>query len=429
MLNLKCLELVLKFLLRTFHHRITPIILLILFFGGCQSLSNAQSINRVSIADRSDGLGHVIRFHANARPDSFKIVQSSPEFIQVILYGKELKFNAETNVSKRPVNTIQVHSILNGFGVDISLAENSRFISRMYRDQNGRDVLIGLTRASANEVNAFTQGFSPLNWADFQHNNQAENNRPITEEPLPPPVPRSTIKFDTVIIDAGHGGKDPGGIGSRGTYEKNVVLPVALKLGAYIKEHLPDLKVVYTRDNDTFIKLDERGRIANRNQGDLFISIHTNAHHLKQPHGSEFFFLGMNRSQAALEVSKRENSVIQFEENGNSQELTEDQLLIYELSNSGYMASSRKFAELIDYQFKERAKRRSRGVKQAGLQVLWEASMPGVLVELGFLSNPAEERFLTSDKGQAIVASAIFRAVREYKEWTERSNANHNSER
>lgn len=409
---------------------------LILLFLSLPFHTHAQTINRVTVADRADGLGQVIRFHMNAAPDSFKIIQSSPELIQAIFYGRTLRLSEAPQAFRNPIQKMEFHEIPGGLGLDIRLQQNATLLGRMYGDQNRRDILIGLTRVTQNEITTFTRGFTPLNWDDFQPRQAPE---PIVEEPKEDnivvddfsftPVPRSTTKFDTIIIDPGHGGRDPGAIGASGTFEKTVVLAVALKLGEYIKQHMPDVKVVYTRETDRFVSLSERGRIANRNQGDLFISIHTNGHSSRQPHGAEFFFLGMNRSQAALEVAKRENAVIQFEDSYEGQELTEDQLLIYELSNAGYMASSRRFAELLDYQFAQRAQRRSRGVKQAGLQVLWEASMPGVLIELGFISNPAEERFMNSEYGQAILASAIFRAVREYQEIIERSNSNRNSSR
>jgi len=122
----------------------------------------------------------------------------------------------------------------------------------------------------------------------------------------------------------------------------------------------------------------------------------------------------MTRSESALEVMKRENSVIELE-SGQTKELTEEDLLIYELMNAGNMSTSQRIAEMIEQQFRERAQRKSRGVKQAGFQVLYEASMPGVLIELGFLSNPNEANYLTSEYGQSIVASAIFRSIRDFK--------------
>jgi N-acetylmuramoyl-L-alanine amidase len=233
---------------------------------------------------------------------------------------------------------------------------------------------------------------------------------------------KKKIKFDTVVIDAGHGGKDPGTIGYRHVEEKNIALAVALKLGAYIKKYLPGVKVVFTRDKDDFIPLEERGHIANKAQGDLFISIHCNSSPARSAHGTEIYFLGLHHTKDAYEVMKKENSVVKLENNNDKKsQLSEEQLLIYELANSGYMSNAEKFAEDIDHQFKDRARRHSRGIKQAGFIVLYYASMPAVLVELGFISNPREEKFLHSKYGQTIMASALFRAVRKYKEQIDQS--------
>jgi N-acetylmuramoyl-L-alanine amidase len=168
------------------------------------------------------------------------------------------------------------------------------------------------------------------------------------------------------------------------------------------------------------VDLYERGRIANRAQGDLFVSIHANAARNRQAYGAEVYFLGVAKTEEALEVMKRENSVILLEDpSSRSRELTDEELIEYELTNIGYMSSSQRLAELMDRQFSERAGRRTRGVKQAGFIVLFQASMPAVLVELGFISNAQEERYLASESGQAILASAMFRAIRDYKEQLE----------
>ena len=207
---------------------------------------------------------------------------------------------------------------------------------------------------------------------------------------------------------------DPGNIGYRNIEEKDVVLSISKKLGSYIEEYLPDVKVIYTRETDRYVDLEERGSIANRAEGDLFISIHADGWTSSSVYGSSVFFLGLHRSDAAFEVMKRENSVF----TAHSEELfnlTEEDLLIYELAHSGYIATSERIAYMIEDQFRTRANRKSRGVKQAGFVVLYQASMPAVLIETGFLSNPAEQRFLTSDYGQSIIASAIFRAIRDYK--------------
>jgi len=424
-------------------------------------------LNRISTATRGDGLGYVIRFHFSAAPDSFKLLQPSGELIQVAVYKNGLKHDDVSVNTYEPFTGIESVKIPGGIGTDINLEPGNNYLAQAYMDANRRDLLVGLTRISSREMELITDGFNPVNWAALYVRDEepdpapdpdgsslvTRSDTPTGSDPpdtlsapelddIPEPEPfdedeefdsdrffaeidRSSIRFNTIIIDPGHGGRDPGALGARGSREKDVALAISKKVGEYIKENLPELNVVFTRSDDTFISLDERGRIANRNQGDLFVSIHANSHRNRQAFGAEVYFLGLHRTQDAFEVMKRENSVVMLED-GNQQnvELSEDQLLVYELTNSSNMASSQMLAELIDRQFAERARRRSRGVKQAGLQVLWHASMPGVLVEVGFISNPEEERFMTSEYGQAILASAIFRAIRDYKELVQNNNRN-----
>src|SRR5699024_1160554 len=223
------------------------------------------------------------------------------------------------------------------------------------------------------------------------------------------------------ILDPGHGGHDHGAPGYGNIKEKDIVLSIAKKVGGYIEENLPDVNVVYTRDDDSFIELEERGSIANRHSGDLFVSIHANSSTSRQPYGSEVYFLGLERSQSALEVMKRENKVVRPNNGDEQKKLSQEELLIYELANSGYISSSERFAGMIEHQFDKRAQRRSRGVKQARFVVLYHASMPAVLVETGFISNRNEAKYLASDYGQSIIASAIFRAIRSYKQQVERN--------
>lgn len=230
---------------------------------------------------------------------------------------------------------------------------------------------------------------------------------------------QESISFKTVVIDAGHGGRDPGAIGKM-SKEKDIVLNVALKLGEYINMYLPEVKVVYTRKKDVFIPLNRRAEIANENKADLFISIHANAISTSKIYGSETFVLGLHRTKENLEVAKLENSVIVLEEDytttyQNFDPNSSESYIIFELMQNIHIDQSIYMASLIQSQFKDRVGRRDRGVKQAGFLVLREAAMPSVLVELGFLTNQSEEKFIASEKGQAYMASAIFRAVRDYK--------------
>ncbi|MDR2927536.1 MAG: N-acetylmuramoyl-L-alanine amidase [Cytophagaceae bacterium] len=233
--------------------------------------------------------------------------------------------------------------------------------------------------------------------------------------------------FKTVVIDAGHGGKDPGAIG-KSVKEKDIVLNVALKVGEYLKKELPELEVIYTRKNDIFVELDERAEIANHAKADLFVSIHANSISNPKIHGAETFVLGLHRSQENLEVAKKENSVIVLEDDyttkyeGFDPNSTES-YIIFELMQNIYLDQSLEAASIIQEQFEERVGRHNRGVKQAGFLVLRKTAMPSILVELGFLSNKNEEKFMSEEEGQTYLASAIFRSIRDYRNKFEARNS------
>ncbi|MFT4032918.1 MAG: N-acetylmuramoyl-L-alanine amidase [Siphonobacter sp.] len=225
----------------------------------------------------------------------------------------------------------------------------------------------------------------------------------------------------TVVIDAGHGGKDPGAIGKHGVREKNVVLKIALGLGDLIKEHYPNVKVVYTRKTDVFVELHERGAISNRSKADLFISIHANAlpSNRRDFYGTETYVMGLHKSEQNMAVAKRENAVILQEANYENKYKGFDPdsplgMIMLENYQNAYLTSSLNFASKVEKSFK-RADRLSRGVKQAGFIVLWETATPAVLIETGYLSNPMEEAFLNSEEGQTILSRAIYKAFDQYK--------------
>ncbi|RNC85909.1 MAG: N-acetylmuramoyl-L-alanine amidase [Balneola sp.] len=376
-------------------------------------------LDRISKAERSDGLGYVVRYHFSQPIDSFSVIQPAPDLIQMELFASDIDTSGiQMPIEQGKIQEVRLYKLENSFGVDIYLDSEVYVKSQAYIDQNGRHVLLALTKADPYDVEVYTQQFLAKNWYLNINPEDALEIETIPTRPVDPDANYNSVRdklvFDTVIIDPGHGGKDPGTVGYRGTREKDVALIISKKVGDYINEYLPDVKVVYTRDDDTFLDLAERGQIANDAEGDLFVSIHGNAFKSSSVRGTEVFFLGLHRSEASFEIMKRENAV--FNTDGKQFfELTEEDLLIYELAHSGYIATSEHIASMIDDQFTNRANRKSRGVKQAGFQVLYEASMPAVLVEVGFLTNPSEQRFLTSEYGQSIMASAIFRAIRDYK--------------
>ncbi len=228
--------------------------------------------------------------------------------------------------------------------------------------------------------------------------------------------------FDVVVIDAGHGGKDPGAIGIDNLREKDVTLAIALKLGELMKKEIPDVKIIYTRKDDTFIDLYKRGKIANENNGKLFISIHCNSTKKKPSDvsGAEVYLLRPGRTQEAIEIAETENSVIKYEDNPQKYEkLTDENFILVSMAHSAYMKYSEKFAELLHKDFDLNLKLKSRGVKQAGFYVLVGASMPSVLVETGFISNKEDAKFLKSAAGQNQVAESIFSSIKTYRKYYE----------
>jgi len=231
----------------------------------------------------------------------------------------------------------------------------------------------------------------------------------------------------TVVIDAGHGGKDPGAVGKNGK-EKDIALAIALKLGKYIEDNIPDVKVIYTRKTDVYPKLIERANIANEAEADLFISIHVNALDNKpRTQGTMTLVLGQHRSEENFDVAVRENSVILLEEDyetvyENFDPTSAESYIMFSLMQKTYFKQSIEFGDFVQDQFRERANRKDLGVREQGLLVLAQTSMPGVLVETGFITNEEEEKYLLSQYGQEIIASAIYRGFKAYKEEIDRKS-------
>ncbi|MEL6559181.1 MAG: N-acetylmuramoyl-L-alanine amidase [Bacteroidota bacterium] len=226
-------------------------------------------------------------------------------------------------------------------------------------------------------------------------------------------------KIRKIVIDAGHGGKDPGTVG-RISHEKDVALKIAMETGRIIKENMPDVEVIYTRTDDSYPTLHERANLANTNNADLFMSIHCNAISNDRIYGSETYVMGAHKTDDNLNLAQRENSVILQEEDykevyDDFDPASPESYITFSLIQSAYQQNSIKFAQNIEYQFKNRVNRRSRGVKSAGFLVLWRTTMPSVLVEVGFLSNEKEEKELNDKVNQVFIASGIYRAFRDYK--------------
>lgn len=242
----------------------------------------------------------------------------------------------------------------------------------------------------------------------------------------------SAQKLKTVVLDAGHGGHDTGALG-KNSREKDITLSIVLKLRDYIQQNMKDVKVVLTRDDDTFVELHRRARIANEKKADLFISVHCNSTHSPAVFGAETFVMGLHKSQANLAVAKAENAAILLEDDyvekydGFDPNSPEGNIFFNMMQNS-FLDKSLAYAGKVQHQFVDNLKMFDRGVKQAGFLVLYKTAMPGVLIETGFISNAREEKFLLSEKGQDQIAYAIYKALRDYKNQIENKPAEQEQE-
>lgn len=434
----------------------------------------STEIRRISYAKRADGKGIVIRLHAKSPLNAFSEPKiSSDNNIEVKLFNAQLSSKHRFDSPYEPIVDVDVNENSGHLTFKFELDDNAQVKTAVYPDQSSDDLLVGITvlKSDDNQAIAGNMG-SADRGKKLELPMDKVSSRPVeavktpetdtrkaktssgsakSKKPEPksnPPVKTVNLTekgkddevvshsnhempslrhaalpaedlagrwvLDTVVIDAGHGGHDPGAR-ANGLNEKDVNLAVALKLGSYLERFLK-LNVVYTRTDDSFVELEERGSIANRAGAKLFISIHANsAPYSKKVSGTETYILGMGRAEKALEVMDRENSVIKLEDNPDQYEAFYQNSILNTLALSANMKMSEKLAAGIEKQFADRARRKSRGVKQARLIVLWAASMPAVLVELGYLTNRLESMYLNSEQGQDYLASAIFRAVRDFK--------------
>jgi len=238
-------------------------------------------------------------------------------------------------------------------------------------------------------------------------------------------LPSDAQKVKRVVIDAGHGGHDPGALG-RTSKEKDITLSIALKTGKFIEENLPDVEVIYTRKTDVFVELYRRAKIANEAKADLFISIHCNANKSSTPYGAETYVMGLHKSEANLLVAQTENASILLEDDYHAKyegfdPTSPEGYIFFSMLQNAYLDQSLGLASNVQKHFKDRVNLFDRGVKQAGFLVLYKTTMPSILIETGFLSNAKEEKILSSEEGQIYIASAIFRAVKDYKRGIEKT--------
>lgn len=378
------------------------LLLLAITFAAQPAAVDAQdrpSVERVSIVDIEDGL--LVRIHASGRVPAYtEPVRIGRAGLDVTLFNTSRARGVRIDDARDALQDVSLEPSGNHLKLQLTLADGVQVVPEVFRDATTSDLVVALrSRPAAPPVAANTPAHGSSNG--------------------PPSAAGERWRLDTIVIDAGHGGRDHGAV-ANGVREKDVVLSVAKKLGDYLESNL-NVNVVYTRETDEFIELRNRGRIANEAGGKLFVSIHANSAPNRSAYGTETFFLGPYRTEAARRVMETENRVVLLESDPEHYDrLDEDALIRQTLAYSSYLRKSEELADLIERQFEERVGRNSRGVKQAPFYVLWSASMPSILVELGFLTNQDEARFLASDDGQTYLASAIFRAIRDFKEQYER---------
>ena len=431
---------------------------------GTQAAAPAFDISTVRLEVKSNGM--LIRIAATKKLSDYENWMRADGWLYVTVGDARADIAAINSV--RPAGLVkQIIAIQSPTSVQLTFRLSGKIAaSEMLSDAESNDLLL-LIRTPGAEETASGKGAAPglegrsvprkesgipplpaaVHSQDTLHTAKPASVTPPEKEPetpqwptvLPPPkkdvgaalrkerenpprldTERDKWKLDVIVLDAGHGGYDPGTIGVTGVKEKTVALGIVLKLGALITRNLEGVNVVYTRRDDRFIELDRRGKIANEAGGKLFISVHCNAMPRKpsKTRGFEVYLLRPGRTEDAIAIAERENSVIEMEQGYEEkyQQLTEENFILVAMAQSAHVKASEVFADLAQKEIESYTGIPNRGVKQAGFYVLVGAAMPNVLVESAYLSNRDDERMLKSDAGQQKIAEALFRAVREYKE-------------
>ncbi len=357
-------------------------------------------ISKLTVDSRKNGV--LIRIHMRKQPKHFASELVAGNTLVVSVNGASVDENEirQTPIDGESVTAVNAELLGDNtrliFSLDGEFTEN-----KISRDVRSNDLLVSLfKKVDVRNVVADEQG--------------GGRSRD-----------RTKWKLDCIVLDPGHGGKDPGAIGVTGIKEKNIVLGVALKLGKMISDRMPGVRVEYTRKDDTFVPLDKRGQMANNAGGKLFVSLHCNSTEKKPSNarGFEVYILRPGRTAEALRVAEFENSVIKLEKDYETRyaKLTDENFILVNMAQSAYVKYSERFAEMLHEEVKRGKQMSSKGVKQAGFYVLVGASMPSVLIEMGFLSNAREEQYLATQEGQQHMAERFFEAIRSYAEEYEKS--------
>ena len=360
--------------------------------------------------------------------------------------GSFVYHQGELNYSARLYNVLKLASTYDGAGVSLDILTSEKL---QFTNEIDRDGKLALTIKNGKaEKNSFSGNILPQGVDSFkiiQFNGGAKlifrfppatmidtvyaidnpqgiririsGGKNITASSLDTIIDNTRERWhiDTVVIDPGHGGKDPGAIGPTGLKEKTVVLDIALRLEKLFKKKT-NIKTVLTRRADVFIPLHERGKIANRNNGKLFVSIHCNASTDRRAKGCQVFFLSPARTKQALAVAELENAAVKFEEDQSLyQDLTDENYILLAMAQSQYTKESESLCTFIENKFSQKTNLKNRGVSQAGFYVLYGANMPAVLVETAFISNYYEEKLLKSKKFRQTMAEAIFLSIVKFR--------------
>jgi N-acetylmuramoyl-L-alanine amidase len=366
------------------------------------------SLTGIDVQERKNG--YLLRLHLTAKVSDASRSLQVGDWMYVTLAGTvgdtvKLDTTFSTGMIKR-IQPIQTETAL-----QLSLHLRKKISSsEIVYDQTSNDILLTL-------IPDVPETKREINTDSLRRVQEIERRRRETASSIE--KQKNKWKLDVIVLDAGHGGKDPGTIGVIGTREKDITLGVALKLGALIERYMTGVKVVYTRKTDKFIELYRRGQIANEAEGKLFVSIHCNSTERKpsNANGFEIYLLRPGKTEDAIRIAEKENAVVQLEKDYEDryQNLTEENFIILTMAQSAYVKQSERFAELLEETMSAEMEAQRTPVKQAGFYVLVGASMPNVLIETGYLSNPKEEKFLRSPSGQQKIAEAILKALQRFK--------------
>ncbi|RMF58973.1 MAG: N-acetylmuramoyl-L-alanine amidase [Calditrichaeota bacterium] len=368
-----------------------------------QTARNKINVFGSSIAVKENGIVIRIRttqtFHSDEMSANFR---NNWLFVDLYKGRGDEKLLRETSLAGyvKEIDVIQSAELLS-IGYRLSRLPLEKEI---YQDQDTNEVVVVLRYKDKIEDSEIAEEEGSQAEKDIEEQLEEERNRWL---------------IDTVLIDAGHGGKDPGAIGVGRLREKDIVLSIALKLGALIEKKMPGVRVIYTRDDDKFVELRRRTQIANESRAKVFISIHANSNHNRNVRGFETYILGPEKGEKAREVVQKENSVIHFEDPESQKQYEGINLILATMAQSAFMKHSEHLAASVQnslYKKLKSAKGKSRGVKQAPFWVMVGASMPSILVEVGFVTNPYEARKLRTAKYQQKIAEGIFEGLKQFKE-------------